>query len=121
MEKIEIECWCGVINEQLSASSYGAYLQRLPAVLREKNLRFVRWQDRQANLIGNILLIESLRRFGFGGDSLERLKYNEYGRPYISEEIDFNISHSGEYVLCVAGKGIRLGVDIERIRPVDFT
>ncbi|MCR5740934.1 MAG: GNAT family N-acetyltransferase [Gammaproteobacteria bacterium] len=46
-----------------------------------------------------------------------RIKYNEYGKPYIDGELHFNVSHSdGIVVIALSDKEI--GVDIERIRTV---
>lgn len=41
-----------------------------------------------------------------------------YSRPFIyglSDTIDFNISHSGEYVVMVIGHNVKVGIDIELI------
>lgn len=45
------------------------------------------------------------------------LKINKYGKPYISgySEIDFNVSHSGEYVILGIAYNRIIGVDIEKI------
>ena len=53
--------------------------------------------------------------------ALENLLYTEHGRPYLEAGVDFNISHSGEYILCAVAGGTRVGIDIEEIKPVDFT
>jgi 4'-phosphopantetheinyl transferase len=58
---------------------------------------------------------------GYPGDCLERLQHNEHGRPSIDSNIDFNLSHSGEYVVCLLMKGGRGGIDIERIRPIQVS
>ena len=42
----------------------------------------------------------------------------------IDNIIDFNIAHSGDYIVCAVSKDTKLGVDIEKIRIVnidDFT
>ncbi len=56
----------------------------------------------------------------FCGISEEEIRFftNTHGKPYaVNAECCFNISHSGDYVLCaVADKEI--GVDIEKTRPV---
>lgn len=54
------------------------------------------------------------------------MRREEHGKPYFVEKsntgieyrsnICFNLSHSGEYVACILGKGT-MGIDIERIRP----
>lgn len=96
------------------------YITKLPNELKERNSRFVRWQDRHANLFGKLLLIEGLKQYGFEDNVLTNLKYNKYSRPYLNSEIDFNISHSGEYVMCAISKSAKLGIDIEAIQGIDF-
>ncbi len=46
------------------------------------------------------------------------LNYNEYGRPHLIENLlntDFNISHSGDYVIMVIAHNTKVGIDIEQI------
>ncbi|WP_423237249.1 4'-phosphopantetheinyl transferase family protein [Clostridium putrefaciens] len=50
-----------------------------------------------------------------------KLNKNQYGKPYSGEypQFKFNISHSGDYVLCsIDDKPI--GVDIEEIKPIEY-
>jgi 4'-phosphopantetheinyl transferase len=107
-------------KKALPDNLYSYYLEQIPPLLQEKNLRFLRWQDRHLNLFGKLLLCQGLKKYGYDQKILEKLKYNKYGRPYLNKDIDFNISHSGEYVICVIGKNIRFGIDIEEIKEVDF-
>ena len=47
-----------------------------------------------------------------------RINYNQYGKPYLVNlhpKIDFNISHSGDYVVITIAHNARIGIDIERI------
>lgn len=107
------------IAHQLQDDRYQYYLNQLPDKLQDGNRRFHRWEDRHANLFGKILLLKGLEAYGYAADCLHRLQYNQYGRPALSPEIDFNISHSGAYVVCAIAKGMRLGVDIEQITSVN--
>ena len=62
-----------------------------------------------------------MRYFGFGHKELEKLEYNSYGRPFFKgHEIDFNISHSGNYAICAVSNTSRVGIDIEQIKPLSF-
>jgi 4'-phosphopantetheinyl transferase len=51
-----------------------------------------------------------------------RLVLGEHGRPGLdpgthSEALDFNLSHSGELALVAVTQGMKVGVDVERLRP----
>lgn len=69
--------------------------------------------------MGKYLLLCGLKEYGCG-HFLENIKLSAYGRPFIqNSEIDFNISHSGNYVVCVVSNIAKVGVDIEKMLPVD--
>lgn len=97
------------------------HLDLLPANLRDKHFRFRRSQDRVANLLSKVLLLRGLHEFGENYRSLSQLHYTEYSRPYIPGPVDFNISHSGEFILCAIAENVRVGIDIEQIKEVDFS
>jgi 4'-phosphopantetheinyl transferase len=52
-----------------------------------------------------------------------RFAYGEYGKPELAEPfagsgLRFNLSHSGALALCAIVQDCRVGVDIERLRPM---
>lgn len=108
------------ILSQLSDDKFSELHNRLPSRLKERNDKFCRWQDKHANLFGKLLLQESLYQFGYDKNCLDNLQLDKNNRPYVSGNIDFNISHSDKYVVCASGKGVRLGVDIEKIKEIDL-
>ena len=108
------------ISGGLPDARYEEYLSRLPLALQHKNRKYRHWQDKLLHLFGKLLLIEALRQFNVDSNCLAALYYDGFGRPYVSDSIDFNISHSGAYVICAASKNIRIGLDVEIIKPVDF-
>lgn len=95
------------------------YWQQLPENLQQKINRYRRWQDQHASLLSYLLLRKVLMLRGYHQDYLTQLRQETHGRPFIDNIIDFNISHSGEYVVCAIASHIRLGIDIELIRPIE--
>jgi len=46
--------------------------------------------------------------------------YSDFGKPYLnSQPYKFNISHSGDWVVCSVGNS-KIGVDIEEIKNIDI-
>jgi 4'-phosphopantetheinyl transferase len=114
------------LPENEYASRFNELLELLPPLLREKNLRYKFWQDRWRNLMGKLLLLDALESFQLPGGLLDTLDYTYHGRPFFKNlpGVDFNISHSGNYVICALAKEITIGIDIEEIKPCslsDFT
>ncbi|EZH74465.1 hypothetical protein ATO12_11900 [Aquimarina atlantica] len=103
-------------TKPLDQNLFSEYLSLLPPDLREKNSKYLRWQDRHSHLFGRLLLIEALKRCDIN-NIWDLIKYSSHKRPYLTlDGYDFNISHSGDYVICAIGKNIRLGIDIEEHR-----
>lgn len=73
-------------------------------------------EDQKRAIISALLLNDILKYYGL---STSDIIYNEYGKPYLkNNEICFNISHSGDYVVCAVSKN-EIGVDIQEIRKVN--
>jgi 4'-phosphopantetheinyl transferase len=107
-------------DRPLSHNAFSLLTEDIPGAMIEKSKRFRRWQDAQAYLFGRFLLIVGLRKYGFSKSVLQEIQYTRYNRPYLNAEIDFNISHSGKFIVCAIGKSLTLGIDIEEVRPVDI-
>jgi 4'-phosphopantetheinyl transferase len=86
--------------------------------MQEKVLKYRRWQDAQSSLLGKILLMRGLKKYGFSKCVLEDIQYTPYNRPYFRDNIYFNISHSGNCVICAISRDFELGIDVEEIRPI---
>ncbi|MCH2193547.1 4'-phosphopantetheinyl transferase superfamily protein [Kordia sp.] len=99
----------------IEEAHYTKLLSLLPKDLQERNEKFVRWQDKHANLFGKLLLIEALKYHDINNDMRKLITYGAHKRPFLTlPQYDFNISHSGDYVMCAIGENIRLGIDIEK-------
>ena len=62
--------------------------------------------------------MESFKQYKDRSVSLDNLLYNKFGRPFLNHKIDFNISHSGGYVICAITDKAKVGIDIEKIRSI---
>lgn len=100
--------------EQLAPGTFGSLLAQLPAVFQQKVLRYRRWQDAYGSLFGKLLLQLALRRGDHPGD-LTALQYGAADKPYLEGGPAFNLSHSGNRVVCVLGRQERVGIDLEAI------
>lgn len=108
-------------QRKLRYEVYSGYFRSLPKHLQSRIFGYKRWQDAQAFFLGKVLLMECLGGFGLDVDCLKRIAYSKNGRPFLPDSvIDFNISHSGAYVICCASDRVRVGIDIEEIKPIDI-
>ncbi|MFI5372128.1 MAG: 4'-phosphopantetheinyl transferase family protein [Candidatus Eisenbacteria bacterium] len=105
----------GSIREQ-------AALDRLDATERERACRFRRPQDAHRFAAGRLLLRTALS--DYLGETGEELRFESdtrgklrLTRPWPEHPIHFSLSHAGE-VLVVAIASRRVGVDVERVRPL---
>jgi 4'-phosphopantetheinyl transferase len=104
--------------KKLDDKTFNHFFQLLPSVAQKQILRFKFWQDKQRSLLGKALLIKSFEALELDYEMLADLKYTEFQKPYLNHQIDFNISHSAEYVICAISKTNRVGVDIEEIKEI---
>lgn len=95
------------------------YNNILPQHIKDKARKFSRWQDQQAYLLGKLLIWKGLKHFHYPDDCLTKLQTNGYGKPYLDSTVFFNLSHSGQYVIC-AFYHDEIGIDIEQIKPVEI-
>lgn len=94
------------------------YFVNFPEELIRKNEKYRRWQDRDAHLVGRLMLLHGLKERGEKQDVLHQVQYSDFGKPFLSGDLEFNISHSGELVICAVADNVKVGVDIEEIRDV---
>ncbi len=72
-------------------------------------------------LVSRAVLREVLAAELGGAPADVRLTLGEHGRPQLDHEahpsdLDFNLSHSGELALIAVAHGLRIGIDVERLR-----
>jgi 4'-phosphopantetheinyl transferase len=128
VRKKKLHLWVPITNLPIYSIEYRQPLENdllrwlsgsLPEAIREKAGRYKRWEDAHGCLLGKCLLLAALRDLGLSGN-LNDLQYTPYDRPYLAGGPDFNISHSGNRVVCIIGDGGRVGIDLEEIRELDI-
>lgn len=87
---------------------------------KEKLLKYQRWQDAQLSLMGKLLLKIGLIEHN-SNHTLKELMFTKYNKPFFyDEDIQFNISHSGEIVVCaITSEYSTIGIDIENIQTIN--
>lgn len=89
---------------------------QLPQNMISAILKYKHWSDIQARVLGKLLLKKQLYDFNTCLD-LSAVKINSLNKPYVDNNFNFSISHSGQLVACLAGTEGVLGIDIEFMKP----
>ncbi len=102
------------VDTEALAPRFEALLERVEEVRRARITQFGNTSAGRRCLGAGLLLTRIAEM-----DALSAALYsNPYGKPYLSGQTPFNLSHAGGYaVLATAERAV--GVDIERIRPID--
>lgn len=94
------------------------YLSGFSKTLQHKIRAYYQWEDAQASLLGRLLLFKGVEIYNKHYTEID-IDYNDYQKPFFADQqLKFNISHSGELVVCVLSKTLELGIDVEMIKEV---
>lgn len=91
-----------------------ACLARVHEEERARAARFLRWQDAHTFIGGRLLLRLAAKAWGCP----VHVREDDYKRPYLEGCPDFNISHSDGWVALGWSSQGRIGLDVERLRPL---
>ncbi len=103
----------------------------LPHDMLNKILAYKGWKERQSRILGKWMLMRLMEIFELSM-TLADLKYTESNKPFLTPapspkerggttNFDFSIAHSGDMVICVGIRNAQIGVDIEKILPIELT
>lgn len=109
------------LDKAPEAGRYRELLSYLPDGRRERIRRYHRADDALRALSGDILARRLVcGRLKIRNDELA-IALDEYGKPFAAgrENIHFNVSHSGKWVVCCVD-ALPVGIDIELVKPVDI-
>lgn len=106
------------ISENYHKKLMQEFLLRFPIDFQNKIKNYRRWQDAQSSLLGRILLNAGVDNFNVKYKEID-IRYTKYKKPYLGDEdVCFNISHSGEIVVCAVTNVCDIGIDIELQRNI---
>lgn len=90
---------------------------------RRKSINnFYKYINKIQSIFGEILIRKIIQdNFKINNKSISFYK-NDYGKPVLinNSKFHFNISHSGEWVVCVVNDS-PVGIDIEKIQLIDYS
>ena len=93
-------------------------LQDLPVSLHARALRYKSEESSYNYVVGRLLLKRGLTAFNIEA-GLEDVEFSASGKPTLPN-LEFNISHSDSQVVCAFSRSGSIGVDLEKVKPVDF-
>ena len=104
----------------LPVAYFNLLLKDVPVEWHSSIVKYKQAKDRQASLFGKLLLLHALHYFKSEPGSFASLQYSN-GRPFFHNlNWDFNISHSNGMVACAICKQHKIGIDTEKIEPINI-
>lgn len=119
---IMVKVYAVKLDEDFIKTKFSKLLIYISEEKQERIKRFHKFEDACRSLIGDVLIRYIIcKNLNLKNEKLVFRK-NEYGKPFLfgSSNIHFNVSHSGEWVVC-AIHSLPVGIDIELIQPIDFS
>ena len=100
---------------------FKSMLDEVSDTRRKKVMSYRFMKDRCLSLGAELLLRDALCDFGIGRTEPLVFEYRKNEKPYLRgrDNIFFNLSHSGDYVMCTVS-GSEIGCDIQKIDKADI-
>jgi|GEM_PF-819052 len=100
--------------------AWKGFLKELSPEQLTKMRKFLHHGDQLRYLIGRILIRRLFRMYGHPENASHHLSVSSFGRPLTDLPLDFNLTHSGQFVLCAGSTDCRVGIDTEQCKSIDF-
>lgn len=107
--------------EKIDEAQIASWLAALSLQKKTAVQRLLHYRNRVASLSGLQLLNQCAQDEGVEDFALGDVEYPETGKPFWKNDhatFDFNITHSGNFILLAASTALKVGVDVEEIRPL---
>lgn len=110
------------VPAEMPESYWSLFLSYVSEERRGQASRFVHQADAYRSVLGEVLTRVTLGKLtGLRPGELAFTR-NKYGKPALSNyaDVQFNVSHSGDWIALISGGDADLGVDVEKIAPIDM-
>lgn len=94
-------------------------IEKMPLAIQERALRYKFESDGYQFVIGRLLLKHGLREMG-RDDDIAQITYLKNDKPHL-DQVSFNISHSGNMVVCLMADQGQIGIDIEQHKRLELS
>ena len=113
--------WYKYDIRDLTDEEYAYWYSLMNADKRKRVDRFRLIDDKKRTVAGEMLARKAIAEWcGIEPESIT-FAIGEHGKPYVVDlDVEFNISHSGDMVVCAVDDN-PVGIDIEKIRPIDLS
>lgn len=120
MMDISTRIYAADVTELKDEGLYHAAYQKVTSERRKKTDSFRLQKDRKLSLGAELLLMYGLERLGMNLKEMS-YDYGTNGKPYLTggQDIYFNLSHSGEMVVCAISSH-EIGCDVEKISDMNL-
>ena len=90
---------------------------------KNEQIKIIQYKDkkeRQLRITGKLMLQQLLYDFDMATEyCLNDIKYDVLNKPYLNESFYFSIAHSENFVICAAAVKNSIGIDVEKIKPIN--
>lgn len=107
-----IKILCIKIDEQFD---FNNYLKMFDKIVQNKITSFYHYKDRVVAFASELVKYYYLPKYlDISPENID-IQYSKFGKPYIkNSSLQFNISHSNDYLVIAISEKYQLGVDIEQ-------
>lgn len=112
--------WYKYDIRDLSKAEYEKWYSLMTMDKQQRVDRFRFADDRKRTVAGEMLARKAIAEWCHVSEEEIQFGKSEYGKPFaIGLDVEFNISHSGDMVVCAVDND-PVGIDVELIRPIDL-